>query len=141
MLQRLLLLALLDCRCRPVAVSSRFPGMYLACRSAASVANVALNSPFIPASAASSRPCHSTQSTHCRRNLIFEALDVTGGMPELKQSSVDCVVDAGLLDKLVTTQVHQQRWHIQTLWRTPAPLIWDIPHSRDIRSAWKRLFV
>ena len=39
------------------------------------------------------------------RNLIFEALDVTGGMPELKQSSVDCVVDAGLLDKLVSTQV------------------------------------
>eukprot|EP00903_Cladosiphon_okamuranus_P012894 g12040.t1 len=37
-------------------------------------------------------------------NLIFEALDVTGGMPELKQSSVDCVVDAGLLDKLVTSQ-------------------------------------
>ncbi|CAN0353760.1 unnamed protein product [Pylaiella littoralis] len=37
-------------------------------------------------------------------NLIFEALDVTGGMPELKQSSADCIVDAGLLDKLVTTQ-------------------------------------
>eukprot|EP00752_Nemacystus_decipiens_P007778 g6946.t1 len=37
-------------------------------------------------------------------NLIFEALDVTGGMPELKQSSVDCVVDAGLLDKLITTK-------------------------------------
>ncbi|CAM9777148.1 unnamed protein product [Ectocarpus sp. 4 AP-2014] len=36
--------------------------------------------------------------------LIFETLDVTGGMPELKQSSADCVVDAGLLDKLITTE-------------------------------------
>lgn len=26
-------------------------------------------------------------------------------MPELEQSSVDCVVDVGLLDKLVTTRV------------------------------------
>lgn len=37
--------------------------------------------------------------------LIFEALDVTGSMPDLEQSSVDCVVDAGLLDKLITTKV------------------------------------
>ncbi|CAM9751205.1 unnamed protein product [Ascophyllum nodosum] len=35
--------------------------------------------------------------------LFFEALDVTSGMPELEQSSVDSVVDVGLLDKLVIT--------------------------------------
>lgn len=40
-----------------------------------------------------------------RRKLTFEVLDVTGGMPELEQSCVDCVVDAGLLDELVITQV------------------------------------
>ena len=39
------------------------------------------------------------------RKLMFEAVDVSGGIPELTQSSVDCVVDVGLLDKLVTTQV------------------------------------
>ncbi|CAM9199845.1 unnamed protein product [Hapterophycus canaliculatus] len=36
--------------------------------------------------------------------LVFQSVDIGGGMPELTQSSVDCVVDVGLLDKLVTTQ-------------------------------------
>eukprot|EP00904_Undaria_pinnatifida_P005685 jgi/Undpi1/2246/HiC_scaffold_12.g05632.m1 len=36
--------------------------------------------------------------------LTFEALDATGGMPELEQSSIDCVVDAGLLDKVLTAE-------------------------------------
>ena len=41
------------------------------------------------------------------RRLFFEALDVTSGMPELEQSSVDSVVDVGLLDKLVITMVRE----------------------------------
>lgn len=36
--------------------------------------------------------------------MTFEALDVTGGMPELEQSSIDSVVDAGLLDKVLSTE-------------------------------------
>ncbi|CAM9260588.1 unnamed protein product [Scytosiphon promiscuus] len=36
--------------------------------------------------------------------LVFEAVDVAGGMPQLTQSCVDCVVDVGLLDKLLSTQ-------------------------------------
>ncbi|CAM9693030.1 unnamed protein product [Discosporangium mesarthrocarpum] len=37
-------------------------------------------------------------------HLRFIVLDVTGGMPELEQSSFDSVVDFGFFDHLITTQ-------------------------------------
>lgn len=37
---------------------------------------------------------------------MFEVVDVASGIPELEQSTIDCVVDAGLLDHLIITQVH-----------------------------------
>lgn len=98
MLPRLLLLTSLDCA---AAVLHSFFVQY---RGAAATA-VATHRCHTCTNLALLVTFHSPISSLRGRNLIFEALDVTGGMPELKQSSVDCVVDAGLLDKLVSTQV------------------------------------